>query len=76
MKKITKMVMAFLVIVLLISGFIYFAYVDESTSKLIKAEKDDANIAVDNTEEKPEWEFVFAIVALLAVVYIILRKRE
>ena len=70
------MVMAFLVIVLLISGFIYFAYVDESTSKLIKAEKDDANIAVDNTEEKPEWEFVFAIVALLAVVYIILRKRE
>lgn len=76
MKKITKMVMAFLAIVLLFSGFIYFACVDESTSKLIKAENNDANIAVDNTEEKPEWEFVFAIVALLAVAYIIFRQKE
>ena len=73
MNKIIKIVGISFIVALLISGFVYFMYVDESTSEPIK---NNGNDNVDNEEEKPGFEAVFAIAGLLAIAYLVLRQRE
>ena len=66
-----------LIAIMVVFGSIYFIYVDESISELIKEDK-NGNNEVNNSEEKekPGFEAVFAIAGLLAIAYLVLRQRE
>ena len=60
--------------IVIVFGSIYFIC-DKSTSELIK-DSGDRNNEVNNLEEKPGFEAVFAIAGLLAIVYLVLRQKE
>ena len=64
------MAFALIAIVILISGFTHFIYVDESESELTK------NDSMNGSDKNYRWEPVFAIVGLLAVICYILRGKE
>jgi len=61
--------------VVIVFGSIYFIYIDEFAPGLIKNDGGENN-KVNNLEEKPSFEAVFAIAGLLAIAYLILRQRE
>ncbi len=71
--NIKKIIVLLLIVLILIPGFVYFMYVDESTSEPIKNNGNDNG---NDTEEKPGFEAVFAIAGLLAIAYLVLRQRE